>query len=275
MANITCYYYFTPTWDFPPNGPLQLGNVLMSVKKPERALYTAPLLNATEIITSEKSRVEFSREKLKAGKFSIFTRFINFLGLGVDIAATWDVANEEAFTFKRLETTFFIPTLPWLEKCLANPPVQRYLEKCRYRKPIYIITGLKTVTGAAVKTNKRSASANTVGIDAAPGGGGILLWTATPEITTKQEAKYEMSWEDHGDFVFAYRVSKVWVKRGSIREEDYTKGAMFGREERTVIDMVLKIAKVEEADPHEEGFLKEELMDGDDKVIIGLPESGD
>lgn len=92
MANQTLYYYFAPTWDFPPKGPLQLGNILMSVKKPERALYTAPLPDATEIITSEKSQVEFSREKLKGGKFSIFTRFIKFIGLGIDLAATWNTA---------------------------------------------------------------------------------------------------------------------------------------------------------------------------------------
>jgi hypothetical protein len=92
MANQVAYYYFAPTWDFPPNGPLRLGNVLISVKRPDRALYTAPPPNAAEIITSEKSQVEFSRAKLKAGKFSIFTRFIKFIGLGIDIAATWDTA---------------------------------------------------------------------------------------------------------------------------------------------------------------------------------------
>ncbi|KAK1252197.1 hypothetical protein MKX08_003384 [Trichoderma sp. CBMAI-0020] len=272
MANQTPCYYFAPTWDFPPNGPLQLGNVLMSVKRPEQALYTAPLPNASEIITSKKSQVDFSREKLKAGKFSIFTRFIRFIGLGIDIATSWDTANEEAFTFERLETTFFIPTQPWLEKCLANSSVQRYLEKCRYRKPVYIITGLKTVTGAAVKTNKRSASATTTGIEVAIPGGEVVLPSANPEIFTKKAARDKMSWEDHSDFIFAYRVSKVWVKKGSILEEDYTKGAMFEREEKTVVKIALEIARVEEADPAEEGFLTEEMIDGDEKIMIALPE---
>lgn len=186
---------------------------------------------------------------------------------------TCKCSNEEAFTFRRLETTFFIPTLPWLEKCLANPPVQRYLEKCRYRKPIYIITGLKIVTGASVKTNKRTASTNAVGIELAiPVDEGILPWATKPEISSKREAKDKMSWEDHSDFIFAYRVSKVWVKKGSILEEDYAKGAMFEREEKTMVNIVLEIAKVEEADPAEEGFLKEEIIDGDEKIIIALPE---
>lgn len=151
--------------------------------------------------------------------------------------------------------------------------MQRYLEKSRYRKPVYIITGLKTATGAAVKTNKRSASASKAGIEVEiPGSGGVLPWGTQPEISTKQEAKDKMSWEDHSDFVFAYRVSKVWVKKGSIQEQDFTKGAMFEREEKTVINVALEIAKVEEADPAEEGFLKEEIIDGDEKIIIALPE---
>ncbi|KAL6899984.1 hypothetical protein GGI43DRAFT_54521 [Trichoderma evansii] len=265
MTNQVSYYYFAPTWDFPPNGPLQLGNVLMSVKKPERALYTAPPPNATEIITSEKSQVELSRENLKAGKFGIFTRFLTFLGLGIDLAASWDAT--------RLETTYFIPTLPWLEKCLANPSVQRYLEKCRYRKPVYIITGLKTATGAAVKTSKRSASANNAGIELEiPGSEGILPWASKPEITMKKEVNNNMSWEDHSDFIFAYRVSKVWVKKGSILEEDFTKGARFEKEEKAVVNVTLEVAKVEEADLEAEGFLKEEIIDGDEKVIIAILE---
>lgn len=91
MASQISYYYFAPTWDFPPNGPLQLGNVLMSVKKPERALYTAAPPAASEMVTTEKNQVEFSKEKMKAGKFSIFIRFMKFIGLGIKMATDWDV----------------------------------------------------------------------------------------------------------------------------------------------------------------------------------------
>lgn len=152
--------------------------------------------------------------------------------------------------------------------------MQRYLEKCRYKKPVYVITGLKTVTGAAVKTNKQSASANMVAIEATvPGVDGMPNLTVKPQISTKKEAKANMSWEGHSDFIFAYRVSKVWVKKGSILEEDYTKGAMFGREEKAMVDTAPEIVKVEEADPAEEGFTQEETTDGDEKVMIALPQT--
>lgn len=154
--------------------------------------------------------------------------------------------------------------------------MQRYLEKCRYRKPVYIVTGLKTVTGAAVKTSKRSVSANKAGIELEiPGIEGILPWATKPEITMRKEVENKMSWEDHSDFIFAYRVSKVWVKKGSILEEDYTKGARFEKEEKAVVNIALEIAKVEEADPAEEGFLKEVIIDGDEKIIIAIPEGAE
>jgi hypothetical protein len=90
MANRTFYFFYAPTWDYPPEGPIKLGNVITSIKTPERPLYTAPLPTDPEVFSSEKSHVEFSTEKLKEGKFSILTKFLSILGVGVDVGANWD-----------------------------------------------------------------------------------------------------------------------------------------------------------------------------------------
>jgi hypothetical protein len=90
MANHVFYFFYAPTWDYPPEGPIKLGNVITSTKKPERPLYTAPLPTNSEVFSSEKSHVEFSKEKLRRGKFSILTKFLSILGVGVDIGAKWD-----------------------------------------------------------------------------------------------------------------------------------------------------------------------------------------
>ncbi len=71
MSNIAHYYFYAPTWDYPPGGPIKLGSVISTVKQPEIALYTAPPLTKADVISSEKTHVEFSREKLRAGDFSI------------------------------------------------------------------------------------------------------------------------------------------------------------------------------------------------------------
>jgi len=90
MANRTFYFFYAPTWDFPPDGPIKLGNVITSIKTPERPLYTAPLPTGPEVISSEKSHVKFSAEKSREGKFSILTKFLSILGVGIDVGANWD-----------------------------------------------------------------------------------------------------------------------------------------------------------------------------------------
>jgi hypothetical protein len=90
MANPVFYFFYAPTWDYPPEGPIKLGNVITSIKTPEQALYTAPLPTGSEVFSSEKSHVEFSKEKLRGGKFSILTKFLSILGVGVDMGANWE-----------------------------------------------------------------------------------------------------------------------------------------------------------------------------------------
>ncbi len=90
MSNRVFYYFYAPTWDYPPEGPIKLGNVLMSVKTPESPLFTAPLPSAEEVFSMDKNGVEYSAEKLREGRFSILTKFLSFLGLGVDTSVDWE-----------------------------------------------------------------------------------------------------------------------------------------------------------------------------------------
>jgi hypothetical protein len=93
-----------------------------------------------------------------------------------------------------------------------------------------------------------------------------------PGMGEKRETKGGTSWEDSSDFVFAYRANKVWVRKGSIMTEDYVKDAMLGEEVVKTEGVLLQVAKEEEAGPEIEGSLKEELMDGDEKVICMIPQ---
>lgn len=88
MANRVPFFFYAPTWDFPPDGPIKLGNVLTSFKTPELPLYTAAPPTPDEVFSTEKRQVEFSHEKLREGQFSILTKFLSFLGAGVDLSAS-------------------------------------------------------------------------------------------------------------------------------------------------------------------------------------------
>ncbi|KAI0599833.1 hypothetical protein F4775DRAFT_548460 [Biscogniauxia sp. FL1348] len=279
MANRTPYYFLAPTWDFPPPpaGPIQLGSVITSVKRPEKPLYTAPPPAESEVFSSEQRRFTFSKEKLRAGRFGIFTRFLSMvLGVGLDAGVDWESSDISLFIFDSLETTQFLPKPSYLQACVAAEPVRRYLSKSRYRKPVYVITGLKTVSGAKAKTLRTRAAGGNLSaeVDGSPLGG--IPISSGPEIGGKKENRHEVSWESGSDFVFAFRVRKVLVARetGTVtREKDYKAGALLESVFGGTNEPELRIVADNEAEDFEdEGFSKEELVDGDEVIICAIPD---
>ncbi|KAI1757958.1 hypothetical protein F4782DRAFT_544358 [Xylaria castorea] len=274
MANRTLYFFLAPTWDLPspPSGPFQLGNVITSLKAPERPLYRGPNLDS-ETISSSQTRVTFSTEKLRAGRFGVFARFLAMaLGLGADATVSWESNDTSRFTFETLETAQFYPEASYLQGCITAEPVQRYLSKSRYRKPIYIITGLKTVSGAKVESFQTRIVDGVVSpeIDA-------TAWSGLPvrggiEVGGKAGKRGTMTWEAASDFVFAFRVQKITVEKrtGAMRGEDYNKGALLDAAIEEKNEPELNIVK-EEINDQVEGFSKEELMDDDELVLCAVP----
>lgn len=192
----------------------------------------------------------------------------------IGLSTHW-VSDEETFVFETLETTQFIPTAPYVQKCVESANVRRFLELSKYRKPVYIITGLKVVTGAQANTSKSHTMGAGVGVEV-----DATVWTAVPigggpgveaEVGNKKSTK----WEGSSDFVFAFRVSKVWVAEATgqvLSEEEYRKGAVLDDEkEEEEKGPELSVLKVEETDGRAEGFDAEELMDDGDVVLCAIP----
>lgn len=88
MANRELFFFYAPTWDFHPEA-IKLGNVITSVKKPQRPLCCCPPPPEGRLVTQKKS-VRFTREKLYSGKFSLWTSFLNVVGLKVDLRTELD-----------------------------------------------------------------------------------------------------------------------------------------------------------------------------------------
>ncbi|KAF6812643.1 hypothetical protein CSOJ01_05062 [Colletotrichum sojae] len=212
MANRERYFFYAPTWDYPPNGPIKLGNVIPSVKKPQQAL---------SCVSPEDSILLKTEKRL-------------MLGFGVDIGAEIDNNDEESFT------------------SVESANVRRFLQTSRYRKPVYIITGVKIVTGAkANSTKSRSVGGNlAVEVDGTLLSGGAVPIGGGPGIEGKVGKKAGTSWEGSSDFVFAYRVSKVFRKEVKLQE--------------------LAVLKIEEPAAEAEGFDAEQLLEDGDVVFCAI-----
>ncbi|GJC82941.1 hypothetical protein ColLi_05779 [Colletotrichum liriopes] len=280
MANREFFFFYAPTWDYPPAGPIQLGNVITSVKKPHRPLSSVPPPEDSNLLRIEKKSAQYTKEKLRSGRFSILTKFLSVLGFGIDIGAEIENGYEEKFMFNTLETVHFIPTPTYLQTCIESDNVRRFLQTSRYRKPVYIITGVKIVNGAEANTlqSRNIGGTLAVEVDGALLSGGAVPIGGGPGVEGRVGDKAGTSWDGSGDFVFAFRVSKVFVgeKTGHVvSEEEYRKGAMLGDETKDVRAPTLSVLKVEEPGAEAEGFDVEELMDDEDVVLCAIPREED
>ncbi|KAI0515048.1 hypothetical protein F5B22DRAFT_636624 [Xylaria bambusicola] len=273
------YYVESPIgYLYSPSGPIQLGNIITCVKTPERPLYKAPKLDDSTAFSTTQKQVIFSTERFSGGKFGIFTRFLNVvlgLGVGVDVTVGWEMNDSSCFTFESTNTSQFFPEPGYIQDCISTEPVRRYLEKFRYRKPVYIITSLKIAKGVTVQSLKTktvdggvSAGADATSWAGVPIAGGI---EAGRNIGSKDHA----SWEGSSDFIFAFRVRRVLVERktGVVRkEEEYKKGAMLESvtEKRDGSELSI-IEQEEDMEDELEGFSKKELTEGNEVVLCAIP----
>ncbi|UKZ74548.1 hypothetical protein TrVFT333_002218 [Trichoderma virens FT-333] len=266
MANNQNLFFYAPTWDYPPNGPIKLGNVLTSVKKPERPLHCVPPTES-DVFSTKKMSVGHDKDQLRNEKFSILVRFFSIFGFDIQqpeqpkTSTLSDVyhlikkqtSKENKFSFKTVETTQFVPTASYIQSCVENDDVRRFLQISRYRKPVYVITGLKVVTGveANMHTTHTVRSSPSIQIGSTIPHVGPITFGGGPgtEILVGKETGQVVS------------------------EDDYRKGAMLGNEEegQEIKGPQLSILKVEDPDAEGEGFGVEELTEGEDVVVCAIP----
>ncbi|KAL9485049.1 hypothetical protein ACSS6W_003838 [Trichoderma asperelloides] len=280
MANTQNLFFYAPTWDYPPDGPIKLGNVITSVKKPERPLHRVPPTDS-DIFSTKKTNVKHAQDESQNEKFSILVKFFHLFGLDVQVSVGRQTSDQRKFSFKSIETRQFIPTLSYIQTCVENSNVRRFLEMSRYRKPVYVITGLKIVFGdeASMVTSHSVQDSPVVQI------GGIIPQVGPIRLNglgsgNSIATKTVTEWESSDNFVFAFRVSKVLVGKTTghvISEGDYRRGAMLGdnTELQEIQGPPLSILKIEHPDADGEGFDTEELTEGEDVVICALQRQED
>ena len=183
-------------------------------------------------------------------------------------------SDSSLFTFDILETTQLIPSPELTQTCISAPSVARFLEKSQYRKPVYIITGLKTARGTQGKT----LSTRSVGTSVKAKADGLLLArpvTARRPVSGDEIGSRSIDWESRSDWVFAFRVRKVLVKKktGEVKsDEDYIKGAMLDKgNDPGTNELELEVVFDDEVDVVGEGLEYEELLDGEELVRCVKP----
>jgi hypothetical protein len=196
-------------------------------------------------------------------------------------------SSRRSFTFDKLDTVLLDTTdenseseetteyQKYIDRCIKAPVVRRYLERKRFFKHVYVITGLKTVSGARCETT-RSCSAQTIlgaQIDGTILSGGMAPVGGGPKVRSGRAKKLNVSWKGSSDFVLAFKVSKVYVTPdGEVnKEKEYLKGAFLELPPEN--EEFIKLAAFVEQPGVDEEFSAKTVKEGDDLVAFGIPDA--
>ena len=137
-----------------------------------------------------------------------------------------------------MTTTTAFPTLTYLTTALSSPTLSRHLRKSRFSPrthALYVITAIKSVSGASCKTSSSRGRTGDLGVklDSTLLTGAAAPVSLGPSVSGEKKDGEGGSFERGDDFVFAYGLRRVVLKEreGGEREvvqEEWTRGAMYG-----------------------------------------------
>ena len=168
-----------------------------------------------------------------------------------------------------MTTCSFMPKRAFIRESVLQEDVQQYLLDTKFREKIYMITGIMIASGASSVTGymKEKGMYAHVGVDATMFTGVPI--SAGPELGLSSKTENEVSFQDADDFVFAFRVREIKVKKsGEVTDTRFDKGALFsigGDEEGDgKVDIEIEGLDDEDTAGHDFGMDVKEISTGDD-----------
>ncbi len=238
MANPVKTYFFPPTRENPPDGPIVLGAIIAKNSSVETPLSEeiVPIPTSIKIRIRTEEKWKWIKEKDRDGSIGVFAQFLSsVVGVGGDASTNLARGRAEEHGADRLETRVFTPTQEYVKESLKKAPLSD--EFVRAKKGVYMITGVKIAYVASGKTTRTSKH----GFELSPS---VNLAAASVPITPGMKLsgnmadKEEVSFESSSDYVFAYRLTRIQYmpKQGIYAIEDFRKGALYNFEDQVVVD---------------------------------------
>lgn len=121
----------------------------------------------------------------------------------------------------------------YINEALQTPEVSRYVKRCLYAKPLYMIIGVASCKKLLISDTRTREGAFSAGFDA---GTAVVAAEAGAGLWTGKTASSGTDLEVQEECDFAYRVRKFQYsrfRRGFKTGKDVTDGAVFGRDDDT------------------------------------------
>ncbi|RAL04500.1 uncharacterized protein BO80DRAFT_421796 [Aspergillus ibericus CBS 121593] len=207
-------YVLAPRWDFRPDGPIALGNIIVDPFRPHRVLTKPdPAIPPPEIETVVETEWEMHQERELGMKTSIWTHFLEAMGVDLGLESTKSLSAE--YNVESLTTSYFKeePSAEEIARRTQDPMLREMMRlDSPFSKPVYMVTGIKIAKGfRASEGHSRSREANG-GASAGTAGtvvGDVTIGTNN-KVFVKESDKRQAKSEN--DIVFAYQLMKIVPK---------------------------------------------------------------
>ena len=222
-------YFIVPGEDYAPNDLIQLGQIVSDLKLPHRPLSPA-LQPLPQVRHAWKTDHVEEQKRTLSGSTGVFSQAL--LILGGDVSGNFSTATSDRWVFDRLETEYIEPDEAYVNLNAQVPIVKEYLSKNgRLGKSVYMITGVKIARGARAVRKE----ADEIGGEAKVSLNAALALGAPVEVGPKLGASIRREgargFGGSSDFVFAYRLRKIFVRFSSrIRSKEMTGGKLEGHD---------------------------------------------
>ncbi|KAJ4123172.1 hypothetical protein NW768_009700 [Fusarium equiseti] len=221
-------YIPSPNWDIPIEGEVVLGRLIKDPNNPESKIRSSGIIPPPKVYEGEKTDWETTLEQMRSGKIGLWAKCLQFVQGGLSFN---DLKSSlENHKFATLETKYFIPEDDYFEQVLEDAGVQAYFQVHNWRKPVYLITGIKIAKGASVSTeSSKGRSAQTeLKVDATGLGSDVQVG---PEASWESNSKRGVSYGGSTDYIFAYQLTRMKPKQKGreVKNKSFVEGAVYGK----------------------------------------------
>ncbi|OJD29026.1 carbohydrate-binding-like protein [Diplodia corticola] len=203
-------YLLTPNFGFTRDGAIALGNIIADPFAPHRPLTTLDASKPHPEITS-KLDYDYTVTRNIDRDISAGT-WTKFLGIvGGNVGAQRGNGTNTEYKMESLETIMFRtePTEAMVTERLQHPLVRNIMHyNSTFRRPIYMISGIKVAKGMKCTTDKGSTKGGNVGATA-PVTEGVFLGATVDMSQSRDKSE---SFRVGVDVVFAYQLLRIGLK---------------------------------------------------------------
>jgi hypothetical protein len=229
-------YFVVPDEKINYDDFVQLGNVLYSVKKPNKVLSKPRLTEGPHLLGSKVPPPTVLKDYTikpaveNESKIGFFAKILELLGFGINASHTKANAASESYTITSMAISTFDPSDVFLRAVKADTKVDdvlhNSLDQCAF-----------LITGIVIATGVKFTSLTTIG-DEKEGSLGISShgFSFGPSGSKGRKEVLELGYTDEGPVTLAFKVQKLQLKEdGTLSAEDHVEGSYFGDDEKKYV----------------------------------------